>query len=512
MDRSAGALDKVREDAQLLLASIGVSRIVVVDDEYGEITVESLIGICSELPSSRAAALPHLDGVEFQAPESIWIDAVREKWAMLDGAERESLLAQAVALQADMPPEADYQLPDPQQGQVDKKAAASLEQILDELEGCEYVTFSLRQWLAQRDALLNDDKADGTVFLFDRDFRREDGTENEGIALIRDVQQANVGYCGLLSHTVTRQSEHSAWCQLVEDYDLDRDTFVVIAKERLTDESPDDYQFLRMLRFVGLSRLYSAVKSMAWSDFEGSVDAARDAVERLSVSDFDRIIFGSSRKEGVWEADTLFRVFGILMRREARERLRGNEALFSGVSKARGISAISEKLADALGTEEPSHEALRIQRFECYESSEELNQFHVPIDTGDIFEDISGSRRRRYILLVQSCDLMVRESGRRNYDNKYGRTGALVQLLVDREKKDSWGKLPFYNEDKGEPAFVNFADVHQARLSVLDLCVFQSDGVAKIDLDADCPQLLIRPWKKRYEKLTKILRFSAPTI
>ena len=501
MDSSTGNRDKVREHAQLLLASIGVSRIIVVDDEYGEITVEDLIGICSELPSDRAAALPHLNAVEFQAPAGIWIDAVREKWAILDSAERGSLLAQAKALQAETVPEAADQLPDPQQGQVDKQAAASLEQILDELEGCEYLTLSLHQWQTQGDTLLNDDKAKTTVFLFDRDFRREHGTENEGITLIRDVQQANVGYCGLLSHTVTRQSEHNAWCQLVEDYDLERDSFVVIAKERLTGQAPDDHQFLRILRFVGLSRRYSNVRSMAWSDFEDSVDAARDALERLSVSDFDRIVFGSSRKEGIWEADTLFRVFGILMRREATERLRGNEALFSSVSEARRISAISEDLAIALGTEKPSDEALRIQRFECYESGSVLNRFHVPIDTGDIFEDISGSTRRRYILLVQSCDLMVRESGRRNYDKKYGRTGALVQLVVDGERRSSWGELPFYDKDTGKPAFANFADVHQALLAVLDLCVFQDDGVAKIDLNADSPQLLIQPWKERYRKL-----------
>ena len=511
MDSTGTTLSPVRKHAKALLTSIGVSRIIVVDDEYREIEVEELLGLCSELRPDQAADLPHLNDIDFCAAWEIWTDLVRERWSTLDSEGQESVLAQARASQVEASPPDGDDLIDSQQ--EDTKAANSLAEILCQLHECEYVTLSLKQWRMQQSELLADDRAETTVFLFDRDFSNEAGSENEGIKLISEVQSTNVRCCGLLSHTVNVEGEHDAWLEITNEYDLNPDTFIVIAKERLTHESSGYYQFLDMLRLVGLSGRYASFKSATWSIFEKSVAKAATFVKGLSVFDFDRIVFGSSRREGVWEPDTLFRVFGILMRREARKQLYRDAELFSDVAEARRISASSEALAVALREERTSREALRIQRFESYESTVDLNHFHVPIDLGDIFEKVST--RRRYILLAQPCDLMVREDGKRSYDNKCGRTAALVELVFDTErqivfdgkkKKESWGELAFYHEDTGGSAFVEFAKVHQALLAVLDLCVLDADGVAKIDLNAACPELLIQPWKKRFKRLRKFFR------
>ena len=143
-------------------------------------------------------------------------------------------------------------------------------------------------------------------------------------------------------------------------------------------------------------------------------------MERLSTPDFDRIVFGSSRREGVWEPDTLLRVFGILMRREARSQLYQDADISTAVAEARRISAIPEDVAAALDEESASPEVLRIQRFESYESDDELNQFHVPIELGDIFE--RDSNGQRYILLVQPCDLMVRPKWKAQLRGRQTRT------------------------------------------------------------------------------------------
>ena len=507
MHSATATPETVRGHAQLLLTSIGVSRIIVVDDEYAEEhpEVEQLLGICAVLDAAQAAELPHLDGIDFEADREIWVDIIRDKWEKLDDTARRMVLAQARTSEAEVSPSAAG-------GELaatlehDTKAAKSLEEILDQLDECEYVTLSLFQWRARRDELLADDKAATTVLLFDRDFHREEnGAEDEGFKLIREAQVANVGYCGLISHTVHLGSEHDAWISLAIEHSLVRDKFVVIAKERLTGESPDYYRFLYMLRFVALSGRYADVKSAAWSVFESSVSKAKAAVERLSTPDFDRIVFGSSRREGVWEPDTLLRVFGILMRREARSQLYQDADISTAVAEARRISAIPEDVAAALDEESASPEALRIQRFESYESDDELNQFHVPIELGDIFE--RDSNGQRYILLVQPCDLMVRPNGKRSYeDDKHGRTGSLVELVVGRDKekvKESWGELPFYDQDTGISAIADFAKVHQALLAVLDLCALREDGVARIDVEAASPELLIEPWKMRYKRLQK---------
>ena len=106
-----------------------------------------------------------------------------------------------------------------------------------------------------------------------------------------------------------------------------------------------------------------------------------------------------------------------------RSRLHQTPGISETFADARRVSTIPEKVAAALGEGGPSPGALRIQRYETYESDGELNGFHVPIELGDIFEKVTN--RRRYILLMQPCDLMVRGNGKRSYDDKkHGRRGA----------------------------------------------------------------------------------------
>ena len=457
MPNATATPEGVSKHARLLLTTIGVSRIIVVDDEYAP-DVEDLLGICSVLDKVQAGKLPHLEGINFGADREIWGVVVRERWGELDDAEHREVLEQARAYERHVSPPADGEL-DNSQEHVDTKAAKLLDDILGNLEGFNYVNLSLSEWRVQESTLLGDDKAANTVFLFDRDFKREEeGTENEGIKLVREVQSKNVGYCGLISHTVHLGHEVEDWYSLSAEHGLDRDKFVVIAKERLTSDPPDYYGFLGMLRFVALSVRYAHVKSAAWCVFEKSVARVRTAVESLSVLDFDRIVFESSRQEGVWEPDTLFRVFGILMRREARARLHKAEDISAAFAEARRVSAMPEKIAVALREESVSSEALRIQRFESYESADELNQYFVPIELGDIFE--RDSNGQQYILLVQPCDLMVRKNGKRNYeDDKHARTGTLVELVVGRDKrkaKESWRELPFYDQDTGGAGVCRF--------------------------------------------------------
>ena len=327
-----------------------------------------------------------------------------------------------------------------EQAADDYKAASSLEEILDGLAGLEFVLLSLSEWREQGTDLLKDVKAANTLLFFDRDYSREEaGTENEGFKQIREVQAANVGYCGLISHTVPLGSEYEAWIRLSEEHNLGRDRFVVMAKERLKTEPPDFYGFLGMLRLAALSGRYARVKCKAWSIFENSLTEARKAMERLSVLDFDRMVFTSSRNEGVWEPDTLFRVFGILMRREARSRLLGDRDIPGAIAAARSVSAAPEEIVKALKPDSDSNESLRMQRFEIYDPGDELNRFHTPIDLGDIFR--CDSNGRHYILLAQPCDLMVRKGGMRSYeDNRLGHLAAVVELVFGAAEKRKTGE------------------------------------------------------------------------
>ena len=495
-------LDRIRSNAKTLLDTVGVSRVVVVDDEYAD-GVERLLGICSEAESAEAACLPHLESVQFSAPYEIWSEQVRVAWEEMEPEARREAFASARHLElgfgdasADSGPADSHE--------ADDLAAACLEGILGSLGACEFVTLSLGQWEECREGMLASDAAPRTLFLFDRGYSDERaGTDDEGFGLIREVQAKGSGYCGLITHTVTVGEEYQAWEGLAEENGLDRDRFVVVSKGRLNTDPPDYYGFLAMLRLAALGDRYAQVRLMAWSIVEASLGDVKSAVENLTVLDFDRMVFASSRREGVWEPDTLFRMFGILMRREAGIRLHADATVSAAVARARRVSASPEEIADALGKQGEPLAVLRMQRYELYDAGDELNAWHTPIGLGDIFR--IGSAGSHYIVLGQPCDLVVRRNGLRNHeDGRLGPMVAVAEITRGEEKEGMvWGKLPFFEEDTGDSAFANYGRVHQVRLAVLDLCVFRQDGLAVIDVAGVCPEELIETWRKRYGKLRR---------
>ncbi len=390
----------------------------------------------------------------------------------------------------------------------DARAAIGLQELLADLPDCPLVTLSLGEWKRSQERYLGDSAASQeTLFLFDRDFCRENASPDEGLELVRKAQASGVAICGLVTHTVTLGGEQEAWDQLARDHDLDRDRFLVIAKQRLSmDGGEEHYSFLRMVRLVALSSRVASVKEAAWKIFEDSLTVAQEAMERVSVLDFDQIVLASSRREGVWEPETLFRVFSVFMRREARRRLHedSNANIPAKILEARKVSSIPIEVETAIGAEPPCIEAIRVQRFELFESCELLNGHALPVDLGDIFEDGKG---RLFILLSQPCDLMVRPNGRRAYDSRCTRQVTLSELRIDvdpRDVKASWAEISWYDEVTGAPAYVDFSRSHVVRLAVLDLCVLNTDGTASIDVQSECPIRLIEPWQKHYPRLKNL--------
>ena len=61
----------------------------------------------------------------------------------------------------------------------------------------------------------------------------------------------------------------------------------------------------------------------------------------------------------------------------------------------------------------PNYNTMALQRLERYELAEYLNSHYIPIELGDIFQKM-GDSAKRYVLLAQPCDLMVRTDGKRN--------------------------------------------------------------------------------------------------
>ena len=95
--------ETLRTHAKELFTNIGVSRIIVVDDQYSTADVEDLLGICATLDPTLAVDLPHLDKIDFRAPQAIWTDGVREVWDKLNATGRQELVAGARAADTAVP-------------------------------------------------------------------------------------------------------------------------------------------------------------------------------------------------------------------------------------------------------------------------------------------------------------------------------------------------------------------------------------------------------------------------
>ena len=142
MNSAADNRETARQDAKRLLDRVGIGRILMVDDEYAA-GVGVLLGMCEELGSAHTAELPYLQRVRPEDPDDVRNDAVREAWEALDHKQRRGLLARArkvyaaaTGARADGGPKED-----PAAG--DDIAASSLDDVLADLDGLEFVPLSL---------------------------------------------------------------------------------------------------------------------------------------------------------------------------------------------------------------------------------------------------------------------------------------------------------------------------------------------------------------------------------
>jgi hypothetical protein len=232
----------------------------------------------------------------------------------------------------------------------------------------------------------------------------------------------------------------------------------------------------------------------------------------------------SSEKEGIWEPETLFRIYELLRKDNFRKNVLQPERrniLNRCVEQIRSISKIS--LPNQINSTQTS-EAYSIRRLELYEDAH-INSTYQPVELGDIFQ----VGQKYYILIAQPCDVALRSNGVRVLN-----TGTLVRLQLARNAtlqkkfvpkrvyyKDgkvqvvtvqqkinelssiSTFKLEYYGKNPNESYVVKFREVHQISLDLLDLATFNSDGTCTfcISKPDNILTLLHGSLKTRYEKI-----------
>jgi len=486
-------LDAAQSTLTDLLAAEGIRRVICVDDYYSR--NQTLDGLLERTRALEDNLLPECFPEELIAPArmgdgQIDVDVLETGlgvwWEAAGDGDKQQVLVAVEARSTDQ----------------EEATEAVVMTALHKMLGATPLTqLTLAQWRIQSTELLLE-KAK-TLLLFDKIFSRE-GIDNAQIAVeaIRDALDRSTAkklLCGLLTTTTAINEEYGEWQSLKSQYNLDTERVIVISKARLGD---DPLGFPRAVKMTILAPHRRQMLSRSAKILRAAHLTALKKVDAVTPYDFEHVVFRRSAEEGVWEPDTLFRIYGVYARREARAQARADTQLQKVISASRNLAAIST--ISSSGEEITSW---KLQHDEMYEDPEHLCAFHLPLDLGDLFETETG---KQFMLLAQPCDVMIRKNGKRA---GYVTSFWVVEVLnAQPSQRIGVYELPYYNPASGASAWVSFKDRSAVSPSVLDLCVYQPNGACKFVLDEACPVDVIEPLRRRHPLLSKEFKRSLELV
>jgi hypothetical protein len=475
----AALVDVTRE----LLDVSGIAQVISIDDAYAPgATLQEIIGGIPVANPEALQAVAKILGIEVIDPDILG-QQLRGRWESLSETEQEGIAAW-------LRPQGE---PDGEGEAVsrDLRMATALPGIF----GDKVRLLSLKDWTAHRNEIVNDQMLP-TLLLVDINFTDEGGGEDQGIQVISELlasePKGNI-YCALLSNRYQIESIHDSWKAVCKQYALPSERFVLIPKRAVSEDTP---KFLSLIKLVVMNGRANSLKAAIQAYFEASVKDAIRWVEDIDIYEFEQIVCVSSREEGVWESDTLLRILSLLQSKFVKVKMHTDEAVHHLTDDLRNLSLVT---TDIWGL--PSTKAYQIQNIEWYQPGEEVNGQYLPTELGDIYE-IKTRPDKRYILMAQPCDLMVRgdTNGQRHYKVK---NAALLEAYKGKLKGDTDLSFELEYFTDSEEWRVDLRSVQYVCLEVLDLCALNSSGEASITKGMEISLLLSPPWRSRAGRLLK---------
>jgi len=467
-----------------ILNALAVARVVYVDDwNATTITIEDTVAAALTIDTAVLQPLfPEL-GESLPGDPDILRQKIRDVWSTLEtDVQSERGKAIMVAARRHDGDETD-----------DAADIAVLEEIIPQDM---LVSLSPPEWEKQQAQLLQESKATRTLFIFDRDLSRAGGDPESGMKIIASLLARNdTGsvLCGLLTHTVKPATQPEQWAQLSSEHSIPMDRFVVIPKLHL---SKAPMLFAQMLKHAALAPEFTELKRKTKEIISQAADVAANRVDQVRIHDLDHILFRVSAAEGIWEPEMLFRLHALFHRLEARRLAYEGGDLEALAARLRVVSGIPTDCGDC----DPPSSAWQLQQQELYELHEHINKNHLPLELGDIFERVGATSPKRYILLAQPCDLMVRSDGERHPEL---RRVPIVEVVPATEAPHYSEEMPYFGKSPSEKWYVKLRMVHFVRPCILDLCVFNPDGTAALPVDGNAPASIRPAWKARHQILTR---------
>lgn len=458
-------MSSLQDSVNSILDEMGIHSVYHIDDYYCEAKTVVLDNIMAQFNKLENETLKKILADDFTGDSEIDKETLREKWEDLISEEKEEL-SRSIE----------------ESFMWDKKSSELIESLFCQ-ERIEKL--SPIEWEAKKEKIYEIIKDNKVLFLFDNDWgesRKSSGIEAISLLLKNPgIEDTNL-LCGLYTHTVTPEEEYSKRMSLAVEKEIDNNRFLVISKQH------EEETFVSSLRTTALIPTLIQFRDNVNKNIKDATTEVENIIANLDIINLEYITLDTSHKEGDWEPEILYRLHKNRHQKEFKSKLFVDSSIQELIEKMRNIKSIK-----AIKTQ-PTNEVKQLMRHELYD--DEINSYYCPIKSGDIF--IKGDKK--FILLSQPCDLMIRSDGIRRPDgfNCFTNLVEIKDRAADEPSASS--KLDYFQESD---LYVHHSKAHKVELSILDLCTFNDSGETKIDLNLATFNHKMEGVKKRYEKVFK---------
>jgi len=483
-----------------VLKAVGIDKVVWIDDDFSEgdlerqkTRIQELIGrLAAQKITPKHEALTELT---FDLPEGVRETKIQEILTV----HVHNYVAIIESLTQQIPAEAQEGLE-----ASDELTRVQIDALKSALE--DFQTMSFKTWSSKKSELLPK-CTERTLFLVDRQFSRE-GLGEEGDGILKELKTQGKYHCILLTRTNAGEGTELLRNKIVEESHgtLGLSDFAVMSKSAIGQtEDGAKREFSHACRVVFTHRHCHKVAEKIGEIMKGAISSTVESLVGHSVYDLDRAIYENSLKEGSSELDVLARILLLQQRVATQKGYFTDKQLMSELVRLRALRSMTE-LAKEQDKAPFQGKLQQWKKEEVFDPKDIVNKLYSPLSCGDVFE-IMGTGKR-FALLAQPCDLMTRG------DNGSRRAKEGIFVALEETKPKSEEKARFYEiknmAEKGGPWFIDFQKSASVLLNVLELAVFNEDGLVQISKDQVPADFILPGWKLRFEKILKKVKNINP--
>lgn len=504
--------DPTKGALKSLLELLKIKKVYYVDDEHTavidyEVISVTLSGLIDNGKIEAVRALG-IEGLNVDLPPEEIAPVFQPTWNGMNLEQQKTIIQNLLSLSEDVP----YQFDINRAERIKDLFPAGL---LDSLDP--------HGWDAIKDTITNGIRRyEKVLVLFDQDLRGAGGRflVTKGENLIKEIRTKpfrNQVVCTLLTHLIPGTEFELDYRETILNANkgqLRKGDFFALTKIRIDDNA----LLADGVKKTLLNKYCEFIKDNSIRIIKSANDKVLSDIKKMDTYDFDHTILRSSYSEGVWEAETLFRISRNLYDLEVKNLMIARSYPAKVNKQIKQAKAISDIRFTINGVVEPYAQKYKLRSHDIYEQGSIINPLHQPLENGDIFEVLTGKGKGQYILVGQECDLMMRTNpiGTRSaklatllpitvHNSASLGTEVLKHFQKHAEKNHYLSNrfpLEYFNYGTNDIGIVNLGTSITVDLDALDLTVFNTNGIAQINItDNFNLNLLNTSWEHRYTKL-----------